>query len=188
MRLPWAPEVKTYGLDFPSFFSSSPVTAERVVVLCLPAEAVNISAILSVQVVEFEIWDIAEKAATTALLDAEISSWIARLITKTTRIGPPDLTPLPAKVSLNAMPIVVNKNLTVSVGRETKGRAGKGVTLIFDLPLNYDQILELAAKLKQKCGTGGTVKEGKIEIQGDQRERIILELEKLGFKSKKVGG
>ena len=47
---------------------------------------------------------------------------------------------------------------------------------------------ELAAKSKQRCGTGGTVKDGRIEIQGDQRERIVAELEKLGFKVKKVGG
>ena len=54
--------------------------------------------------------------------------------------------------------------------------------------MNEEQIHELATMLKSKCGTGGTVKDGKIEIQGDQRERIIIELEKLGFKTKKVGG
>ena len=47
---------------------------------------------------------------------------------------------------------------------------------------------ELAATLKQRCGTGGTVKDGRIEIQGDQRERIGAELEKLGYKVKRVGG
>jgi hypothetical protein len=49
-------------------------------------------------------------------------------------------------------------------------------------------LLELAAKLKQRCGTGGTVKDGRIEIQGDQRERLVVELEKLGYKVKRVGG
>ena len=82
----------------------------------------------------------------------------------------------------------INKKQVISVGRETKGRKGKGVTILSDLPMNEEQIHELATMLKSKCGTGGTVKEGKIEIQGDQRERIIIELEKLGFKTKKVGG
>ncbi len=80
------------------------------------------------------------------------------------------------------------KPITVKVGRETAGRGGKGVTTIFDAPLNESALKELAAKLKQRCGTGGTVKNGRIEIQGDQRERIIAELEKLGFKAKRVGG
>jgi len=74
------------------------------------------------------------------------------------------------------------------VGRETKGRRGKGVTTIFDTPLSEAALLELAAKLKSRCGTGGTVKDGCIEIQGDQRERVILELEKLGFQVKRSGG
>ena len=56
------------------------------------------------------------------------------------------------------------------------------------MPLDENGVLELAAKLKQRCGTGGTVKDGRIEIQGDQRERVVVELEKLGFKVKKVGG
>jgi mannose-6-phosphate isomerase-like protein (cupin superfamily) len=54
---------------------------------------------------------------------------------------------------------------------------------------HLDRILrELATTLKQRCGTGGTVKDGRIEIQGDQRERIVAELEKLGYQVKRVGG
>lgn len=77
---------------------------------------------------------------------------------------------------------------TVRVGRETAGRRGKGVTTVFDLPPGEEAIRELAANLKQKCGTGGTVKDGKIEIQGDHRDRVIAELERLGFRVKRTGG
>jgi len=80
------------------------------------------------------------------------------------------------------------KPTTVKVGRETKGRRGKGVTTVFDTGLGEHELLDLAAKLKQRCGTGGTAKDGRIEIQGDQRERLILELEKMGYKAKSVGG
>jgi translation initiation factor 1 len=80
------------------------------------------------------------------------------------------------------------KPKTAKVGRETAGRRGKGVTTVFDLPLDENGVRELAATLKQRCGTGGTVKDGKIEIQGEQRERIITELQKLGYQVKRVGG
>ncbi len=59
---------------------------------------------------------------------------------------------------------------------------------MFDLPLDESGLRELAGTLKQRCGTGGTVKDGSIEIQGDQRERIVAELAKLGYKVKRVGG
>ena len=62
------------------------------------------------------------------------------------------------------------------------------MTTVFDVPLDDNGVRELAALLKQRCGTGGTVKDGRIEIQGDQRERIVAELEKLGYKVKRVGG
>jgi translation initiation factor 1 len=78
--------------------------------------------------------------------------------------------------------------MVVRVGRETKGRGGKGVTIISDLPLNETDLAELAAKLKSRLGTGGTVKDGKIEIQGDQRDRIVTELERLGYRVKRAGG
>ncbi len=80
------------------------------------------------------------------------------------------------------------KPIILRVGRETAGRRGKGVTTIFDMPLSEQQVLDLAATIKNRCGTGGTVKDGRIEIQGDQRERIIVELEKLGYQVKRVGG
>lgn len=77
---------------------------------------------------------------------------------------------------------------TVKLSRETAGRRGKGVTVVSELPLTGDQLRELATKLKNACGTGGTAKEGRIEIQGDQRDRLAAELEKLGYKVKRAGG
>ena len=76
----------------------------------------------------------------------------------------------------------------VRVGRETKGRRGKGVTTVSDVPLDEAGLTDLAARLKQRCGTGGTVKDGRIEIQGDQRDRLAAELEALGYRVKRVGG
>jgi predicted translation initiation factor SUI1 len=62
------------------------------------------------------------------------------------------------------------------------------VTTVSDLPLNEHGLTELATKLKQRLGTGGTVKDGRIEIQGDHRDRIVAELEGLGYRVKRAGG
>lgn len=85
-------------------------------------------------------------------------------------------------------PSAPNKSTVVRVGRETKGRRGKGVTIISDLPLNEHDLTELAAKMKTRLGTGGTIKDGRIEIQGDHRDRIVAELEALGYRVKRAGG
>jgi translation initiation factor 1 len=76
----------------------------------------------------------------------------------------------------------------VRVGRETKGRRGKGVSLITGLDLPAADLLLLAAQLKKKCGSGGTVRDGVIEIQGDHRDLLVRELEALGWKAKRSGG
>ena len=76
----------------------------------------------------------------------------------------------------------------VRVSRQTKGRKGKGVTLITGVPLGPDELKKLATQLKQKCGTGGTVKNGIIEIQGDQRDRIIELLKEKPWQVKRAGG
>lgn len=75
----------------------------------------------------------------------------------------------------------------VRVSRETKGRSGKGVTLVTGLAQAEDDLKALAKKLKQHCGTGGTVKDGVIEIQGEQRDRLVIELNRLGYTAKKAG-
>ena len=76
----------------------------------------------------------------------------------------------------------------VRLHRETKGRGGKAVTLIKGLPLAGTELKALAKVLKQKCGVGGALKEQSIEIQGDQRQILKTELEKLGFTVKISGG
>ena len=76
----------------------------------------------------------------------------------------------------------------VRLRRETKGRKGKGVTLIEGVLLAPSELKVLAKTLKTRCGTGGTVKGGVIEIQGDFRDILLEELTKLGYTAKKAGG
>ena len=76
----------------------------------------------------------------------------------------------------------------VRVSHETKGRKGKGVTLIKGLALDADVLALTAKQLKAACGSGGTVKDGVIEIQGDHRELVIAALVKKGKTVKRAGG
>ncbi len=76
----------------------------------------------------------------------------------------------------------------VRVSRQTKGRKGKGVTLVTGVPLAGDDLKELAKKLKQRCGSGGTVKNGVIEVQGDHRDVVVEQLSEKGWNVKKSGG
>jgi translation initiation factor 1 len=76
----------------------------------------------------------------------------------------------------------------VRVRRETQGRGGKTVTTISGVPVADDALAALASDLKRRCGTGGTAKDGVIEIQGDHRDVLIAELEKRGYTVKRAGG
>jgi translation initiation factor 1 len=77
---------------------------------------------------------------------------------------------------------------TVYLHRESSGRGGKAVTVVKNLVLSPDDLKALAKTLKQECGTGGTIKDGLIEIQGEQREKIAARLQILGYKVKIAGG
>ena len=77
---------------------------------------------------------------------------------------------------------------TAYLHRDSKGRGGKSVTLIKNLVLSEEEMKSLARRVKQDCGVGGTVKDGVIEIQSEQRERIAEILQKLGYKVKIAGG
>jgi predicted translation initiation factor SUI1 len=133
-----------------------------------------------------EWWHVDDAPEALALIEREVMSLVARILGGGVR---PE-GPLVTESGQHEPPAqdFAKKPITVKVGRETAGRRGKGVTTVFDLPLDEDCLRELAATLKQRCGTGGTVKDGRIEIQGDQRTRIAAELEKLGYKVKRVGG
>jgi translation initiation factor 1 len=76
----------------------------------------------------------------------------------------------------------------VRVSRETKGRKGKGVTLVKGLPVDDAALVQTAKQLKTSCGSGGTVKDGVIEIQGDHCDLVIAHLQKAGWVVKRAGG
>lgn len=76
----------------------------------------------------------------------------------------------------------------VRVRRESKGRGGKTVTTVSGVPLAGEALKTLAASLKKRCGTGGTLKDGVIEIQGEHVDTLIAELSKQGFTVKRSGG
>ena len=76
----------------------------------------------------------------------------------------------------------------VRVARETGGRGGKVVTLVHGLPLTGDALAACAKTLRSACGTGGTVKAGVLELQGEHRDRVVALLQAQGYKVKRVGG
>ena len=76
----------------------------------------------------------------------------------------------------------------VRVSRETKGRRGKAVTVIKGVPVSKSELKKLARELKAKCGSGGTVKDFAIEIQGDHRDKLVEELKTKGWQVKRTGG
>ena len=76
----------------------------------------------------------------------------------------------------------------VRVSRETGGRGGKTVTVVRGLALDAAALAELGRRLKAACGTGGTVKDGIIEIQGDHRDKVVALLEQDGRRVRRAGG
>ena len=93
-----------------------------------------------------------------------------------------------ARCACTAGPADPTNPTGLRVGRQTQGRRGKAVTVIEGVPLAPDRLARLAKELKRRCGSGGTVKNGVIEIQGDHRDLLVRELEARGFKVKRSGG
>lgn len=76
----------------------------------------------------------------------------------------------------------------VRVSRESKGRGGKTVTLVRGLPLAVSELEALGKQLRSHCGSGGTVKDGVVEVQGDHVERVLAWLLAHGWAAKRAGG
>jgi translation initiation factor 1 len=76
----------------------------------------------------------------------------------------------------------------VRIQRQVNGRGGKTVTVVTGIPLAGEELKKLAKTLKQRCGTGGAVKDGRVEIQGDHRELLRAELAARGWTVKLSGG
>ena len=96
---------------------------------------------------------------------------------------------LPApRCACRASPRAPRGDGVVRVRREVQGRHGKTVTTISGVPLPEAELRELASELKRRCGSGGSAKDGVIEIQGDHRETVCAELESRGYTVKRAGG
>jgi translation initiation factor 1 len=97
---------------------------------------------------------------------------------------PPERKPAPAARGSGALP----RDGVVRVRREIAGRRGRPVTTIHGLPLGEGALRELASELKRRLGTGGSAKDGVIEIQGDHRDAVLAELTARGYTAVRAGG
>jgi translation initiation factor 1 len=95
----------------------------------------------------------------------------------------------PAQIEAAAVALAqkLRSNDVVRVSRETKGRGGKAVTLVKGISLNIKDLEALGKQLKTACGSGGAVKDGVIEVQGDHIDRIVAMLVAQGYKAKRAG-
>jgi translation initiation factor 1 len=105
--------------------------------------------------------------------------------TDTGRMCPDCRQPVEQCICKQAMPPLPTGPVRVS--RETKGRGGKSVTVVRGLPLGADALAIIGKQLRAACGSGGTEKDGTLEIQGDHVEKILAFLAKVGHAAKRAG-
>jgi translation initiation factor 1 len=116
----------------------------------------------------------------------KLEDWKAsRLVYSTDSSASP---PQPAAHPAKGPPGKPQKQRQVLVKIDRKGRRGKSVTLVEGVPCSAEELEALSRKLKTACGSGGTVKDGRIEIQGEHRDKILAMLTELGYKPKPSGG
>jgi len=160
--------------------------SDLVIVLQKPGLPVSLQSLCPSWTGKSEIWDLPDTADCAGIIQKNVGSLLVRLILQGGKREPAAAAPEAKQIQkANAAP---SSKDAVRVTRESKGRGGKTVTVISGLTLEEAQLRELAARLKQLCGTGGTIKDGKIEIQGDQCARIMTELQNRGYKAKRAGG
>ena len=108
--------------------------------------------------------------------------------TESGRMCPTCRLPLAECTCKSAAAALPPSNGIVRVSLDTKGRKGKGVTVVKGVPLDAAALTQLGKQLKANCGSGGTVKDGVIEMQGDHRDTVIAALQKQGYTVKRAGG
>ena len=104
------------------------------------------------------------------------------------RMCPACRQPIASCVCASRRPAAAPTDGIVRVSRETKGRGGKAVTVVRGVPLDPAALVTLAQQLKSACGSGGTVKDGTIEVQGDHCDKVIALLKAQGHTVKRAGG
>jgi translation initiation factor 1 len=108
--------------------------------------------------------------------------------TESGRMCPTCRRPIASCICASKGPAALSGDGIVRVSRETKGRGGKAVTVVRGLALDAASLLKLAQQLKAACGSGGTVKDGVIEVQGDHCDKLIALLKARGHEVKRAGG
>ena len=133
-----------------------------------------------------EFWNLESDADMQSSIQREINSLVIRLILKGGKRKA--LAPPPGDKSTKQAPPGTNrKSDVIRVTLDKKRRKGKVVTVASGFSLDQRALEELAAELKKHCGSGGTFKDAEIEIQGDHRSRLVAELERRGYRCKKIG-
>jgi len=136
---------------------------------------------------EVEVWKVSSASDSLQTIRQNVTNLVVRLILKGGKraaipSAPPVEQPRQTQVTSAA------QKSAIRVMLDSKARRGKKVTVVSGLPLNETALEELAAALKQSCGSGGTVKDGQIEIQGDHRDKVMAQLQNRGYKPKRAGG
>ncbi len=150
--------------------------------LIILLEHIDVPHVVPTSAVTTEHW----RVETSSTIKQNISNLIVRLILKGGKRQPSAQQASNAPNGSAASKAAAKA--AVRVGLESKGRGGKKVSVIYGLPLSDSEFDDLTTKLKRSCGTGGTFKDGQIEIQGDHRDKLLTELQKLGYKPKRTGG